>query len=800
MWVAAAGILAGGCDSASKGGHEPDQIQVISSDPQYGLAGSNHAKRVIVEVLTAPIPGILGGEGVRRPVVGERVLLRPLDPQTGMRPQVSEGVTDSGGRFVFDVTLGPLFGDQYLEVSCASRPSVKKRLRFISGVQIANNKQEAGAGQSLPNPLRITLLDAEERPLAGVPVFFTLIREPSKGGKLTPTAGMTDETGAVEVELTTVAGKTGVYEVSVEIADAAGGRTARPIRLEARAMHVGNLAIGVLGGLAIFVFGMTLMSDGLQQVAGNRLKRVLGYITGNHVMAIFAGATVTGLIQSSSAATVMTVGFVNAGLLTLKQAIGVVFGANIGTTITGQMVSFKLDGLALPAIALGVLLLLTLRRAAGQGVARTLLGFGLLFFGMTLMSDQLKNVSSFPSFVKVFQLIDCQPLVAGGAMPFKTVLAAIGIGTLMTVIVQSSSATIGLAIALAGSGLLNIWTAIPIVLGDNIGTTITAIFASISANRAAKQTALAHSLFNILGTVVMVCLFYVPIAGVPCFFFAVDHITRGEVFFGENLGRHVASAHSLFNVVNVIIFMPFIGALAWLCGKLVPDRPVAARPDLVNLDRHWLTSPPVALAGAVRATANMTEKAWRLTSLALDSYRSGKAAPLAEIERSEDETDETQRLIMDYLMDLTRRELSEEQAQAIPSLMHCVSDAERIADIGLAIAELVPKQPSAGGALTETAQREIDEIIGKTRQLAQCVLDGLHAEVSDVVEDAMRLEGQVRMLCKLGEQRHIERLQRGECTLDRGIVYVEVLALLESIARHLGNIATRTEPVTSEMG
>ena len=217
----------------------------------------------------------------------------------------------------------------------------------------------------------------------------------------------------------------GVYQVSAEIADPEGGRTARPIRLEADAMHVASLVIGVLGGLAIFIFGMTLMSDGLQQMAGNRLKRVLAFITGNHVRAVFAGTVVTGLIQSSSGTTVMTVGFVNAGLLTLKQAIGVIFGANIGTTVTGQMVSFSLENLALPATTLGVLLLLTLKRPASQGFARAFLGFGLLFFGMGMMSTQLKAVSTFPSFIRIFQAIDCQPLTSGGAMPLGAVLKAV---------------------------------------------------------------------------------------------------------------------------------------------------------------------------------------------------------------------------------------------------------------------------------------------------------------------------------------------------------------------------------------
>lgn len=802
-WTAAATlVLAGmlaGCDFVSDSDHEPDQIRVISPDPQYGAAGAGDARQVSVEVLTAPIPGLLGGEGDRRAVAGERLLIRPADPRSGLRPSVTSGVTDKGGRIDFDVELGPGFGDQYLDVFCASRPVVKKRLRFVSGVRIANGKQEVIAGRVLPKPFRLKLVDEAEKPIAGVPVYFSLIEQPAKGAKLTPTMELTDDEGVVEANLHTAPGATGIYRVSAEIADAEGGRTARPIHLEADAMHVLSLAVGVLGGLAIFIFGMTLMSDGLQQVAGNRLKRILAYITGNRIRAILAGLVVTGLIQSSSASTVMTVGFVNAGLLTLKQAIGVIFGANIGTTVTGQLVSFNLDTVALPSVVLGVLLLLTLRRPAGQGFARAILGFGLLFFGMGMMSSQLTVVASFPSFVKVFNMIDCQPMTPGGPMPLGAVLAAVGIGTLMTVVVQSSSATIGLAIALANSGLLNIWTAIPIVLGDNVGTTITVILASLSANRTAKQAALAHTLFNTIGAIMMVFLFYIPINGIPCFIYVVEYITGGEVLAGENVGRHIASGHSLFNVINVIVFTPFIGSMAWLCMKLIPVRPPAQSPPLVNLDRYWLASPSLALAGAVRAAATMTEKACWLSSKVMECYREGRAAPIEEIEKIEDETDETQKMIMSYLMELTRRELSASQAEAIPALMHCVSDAERIADIGMAVAELIPK-PSTSGELTPAAQKELDEIVGKVNQLVECVMHGLRGTGKHSIETAIRLEGQVRMLCKQGEHGHIQRLQSGECTIDRGIVYVEVLALIEGIVRHLGNIATRAEVATGDAG
>jgi Na+/phosphate symporter len=334
-------------------------------------------------------------------------------------------------------------------------------------------------------------------------------------------------------------------------------------------------------------------------------------------------------------------------------------------------------------------------------------------------------------------------------------------------------------------------------LGDNIGTTVTANLAAITASRPAKQAAVAHTLFNVLGVSVMVALFYVPINGMPCFFYAVDRITSGDVFAGENVGRHIAAAHSLFNIVCVVMFTPLIGVLAWVCTKIIPVR-VAPRPQLVRLDRSWLATPSLALDGALRATTVITERACWVALTALESYHKGEAVPLAEMEQAEGETDEMQRQIMDYLMLLTRCKLSASQAAAIPALMHCVSDAERIADIGVSIAELIP-QACDDDSLTPAAKAELDEILDKTKQLGESVLNGLRGIGKNPIETAVRLEGQVKILSQLGSQGHVVRLQRGECTIERGIVYVEVLSLVEAIVRHLGNIATRTDAAIGDV-
>ena len=787
-------LVLAGCDRVPRG-LEPDKIISITPETQMGVPGQTLVKSVQVELLSTVVPGVLGGKGEAHPMAGVKLVVVPADPASGLKAIPDSGLTDAGGNFDFDVQLGHVFGDQYLDVVCESAPEIKRRLRFIVGVVAENNKQEVAAGDALPQPLRVKLVGGEGEPLANTPVYFTLARQPGKSGKVSKSVVKTDANGVAEVGLKTDGSATGRYEIRAEVADPKTGVFTRPFAIEAMAFCTSGILIAVLGGLAIFIYGMTLMSEGLQQVAGNKLKATLAYVTRNRVTAIMAGAFVTALVQSSSATTVMTVGFVNAGLLSLQQAIGVVFGANIGTTITGQMVSFKLDGLALPAAIIGVVLLIVSRKTVMQGVARTILGFGLLFFGMTLMSNELKNISAFPTFVRFFQTFDCTPLTPGATMPLKAVLGAVGIGTALTILVQSSSATIGLTIALANSGLINFWTAIPIVLGDNIGTTITAVLASLSANRTAKQTAAAHSMFNVLGTVIMIGMFYVHIGEVPCFYYLVNSFTAGDVFIGENIGRHVAMGHSLFNVTNVFIMTPFIGVLVWLCEHIVPGKKAPIK--VVRLETHLLNTPTLALVCVMNALADMTEKAWRASLDALRGYKNGKPVSVDAIKKIEDEVYGMQGEIMDYLVQLTRRELSDEQAQAIPVLMHCVNDAERISDLAYLIARRAASQNTATSKFTDSALRELKDIIEKSCTIADLTLESLRGGPAGSSKAISIIMQDMKIMTHESIQGHVDRLQKGACKPERGMLYVEVLAALENIIRHLDNIAQRSEQLVS---
>ena len=550
-----------------------------------------------------------------------------------------------------------------------------------------------------------------------------------------------------------------------------------------------QLTIAVLGGLALFVYGMGLMSDGLKETAGEKMKAALGYMTKNRFFAILAGTTVTALIQSSSATSVMTVGFVNAGLISLQQAIGVIFGANIGTTVTGQIVSLKLDDLALPAVSLGVIGLMVAKRTVTRGIWRTILGFGLLFFGMTMMSQELKVLAKDPGFVAFFSRFDCTP-GASGYLPPLAVLGAVAVGTLCTMLVQSSSATIGITIALAETGVISLWTAVPIVLGDNIGTTITAALAAIGGNANARRTALAHALFNIFGTVFVLVSFGFVFTNAdkvaaPAFFHLVDLCTDGNGFAGETPGRHVAMAHTIFNVANVIVQTPFIPLIARLCSRLIADDKTAR---VQALEPHLLAAPALALHAVRLALGDMTRRAWTISSVALNNCLGRANVDEESVQNAEKEIDEMQARIRDYLVALSQRKLTERQAQALPEFVHCVNDAERISDIAVKIYRKTARIQRQG--LTDDLIEEMTDLIGHLRTFAHDTVHVLR-KGGALTEEPSAAEAEIKRAAKAISKRYSEALCAATDGLPRDTAFLTVLAGVRDVSRHIGNIAER---------
>ena len=550
-----------------------------------------------------------------------------------------------------------------------------------------------------------------------------------------------------------------------------------------------QLTITALGGLALFVYGMGLMSDGLKETAGEKLKAALGYMTRNRIFAILAGTAVTALIQSSSATSVMTVGFVNAGLISLRQAIGVIFGTNIGTTVTGQIVSLKLNDLALPAVTLGVLGLMVAKRTVTRGVWRTILGFGLLFFGMTFMSHELKVLAQEPRFVAFFSRFDCTP-GASGFLPPLAVLGAVAVGTLCTMVVQSSSATIGITIALAETGVISLWTAVPIVLGDNIGTTITAALAAIGGNANARRTALAHALFNVFGTILVLLSFglvFTNADGVaaPAFYQLVDLCTDGNGFAGETPGRHVAMAHTIFNVANVIVQTPFIPLLARLCTRLIGDDRTAR---VQALEPHLLEAPALALHAARLALGDMTRRAWTIASVALNNCLGRATVDEESVQNAEREIDEMQSRIRDYLVAISQRKLTERQAQALPELVHCVNDAERISDIAVKIYRKTARVRREG--LSDDLLAETTDIIARLRAFAHETTHvlrkgGTLKRAPAVTEDT------ITRAAKALSRQYSETLANAAGDRPNDTAFLTVLAGIRDVNRHIGNIAER---------
>ncbi len=779
-----------------------DKVEVIQGDNQYAPPSTECFEELRIEFLSPKVRGLLGGKGARRPVPGVEPVL-DLEDDSDVRVEFLDLVSDAGGRIRAKVFTGKSVGDHYFSISAKGYPAVKSSFRVTTGISISGDEQEGLCGTMLPKPISVTVYDSEGNPVSGTKVFFKVSSHPDKReqtAKIGTPVAVTDETGTASTRFK-LGGKTGRYIITAEIADRSSGVNLRGIDIPVYGKDIfglSGLVITVLGGLAIFIFGMKSMTDGLQLVAGDKMKSILRFFTSNRFIAILAGATVTGVIQSSSACTVMVVGFVNAGLLSLRQAIGIIFGANIGTTVTAQMLSFKISHYAMIAIIAGLLLMMLSRRITLRGWGRAVMGFGLLFFGMSIMSGELKMIAKFPSIVNFFSHFDCSP-VDGGSMSIYPILGAVLIGTGMTVVIQSSSATIGIALALASSGLINFYTAVPLILGDNIGTTVTANLAALAANRRSKQTAVAHFLFNAFGTAYMLLLFFIPWNNKPVYLALIDWITPGNVFADvpENINRHIAMAHTMFNVFNVLLFLPLIGLIERVCRFLIPIRDESAL-KLQALEPHLLNTPSIAIEQAIRSLRGMTEEAWDMVSKSVEkALLKGKSdkALLTELAEREDRVDALQLEITDYLVKLTTRHLTEPQSEIIPLIMHCTNDAERVADHTANILELNKRLIKSKHKFSDTAREELNAVWSILQNQARHVISALRNTDSKVVMVAHQDEARLNQLTDEYEKNHIARLKKGKCKPQVGVIYIELLAELEKVGDHLANIADRAPDI-----
>ncbi len=529
----------------------------------------------------------------------------------------------------------------------------------------------------------------------------------------------------------------------------------------------------LLGGLAMFLFGMHIMGDSLEKQAGNRLKPILEQLTSSPLKGVLLGAGVTAVIQSSSGTTVMAVGFVNSGIMQLRQAIAVVMGANIGTTITSWLLSLtgiQSDTFLLtllkpttfaPLLAfVGIILFMGKKRPHTAGI---LLGFAVLMLGMKQMSDAVAGLAHVPAFTRLMVL-------------FTNPLLGVLTGALVTAIIQSSSASVGILQAIASTGGLTFGAAFPIIMGQNIGTCATALISAIGANRNAKRVAAAHLLFNLVGTLLFLALFYLL------------HALLRFPFVQLPIGLlGIAVTHTAFNVLSTAMLYPFMGALEWLARKLVPDDQQAERFAL--LDERLLATPPIAIQQCRRLAVDMAQHAQQ-ACLAADSLFDKYDERQVELVRDNEEMiDRYEDQLGSFLVKVATQSLSEADSREVSKLLHIIGDFERISDHALNMARGAQELNDKNLSFSDAAVRETAVLRAAVRNILELAVTAFENNDLDMAQRVEPLEQVVDLLRSEIKARHIARLQQGTCTIELGFVLNDLLHNLERVGDHCSNIA-----------
>lgn len=542
-----------------------------------------------------------------------------------------------------------------------------------------------------------------------------------------------------------------------------------------------DMILGTVGGLGLFLFGMGLMSDGLKKVAGQKLKSLLESLTKHRIIAVIVGALTTCLIQSSSATTVMTVGFVNAGLLTLKQSLCVVLGANVGTTITAGLVSvlavFKITNYALPVVGVGFLISVLGKTQRTRSIGQVMIGFGILFLGIHFMKESFDPL-------KDHQGVQ-EALIWLGRNPLLAVLA----GTVITMLLQSSSASIAIIQMLAFQGAfgtdwhLALQVAIPYILGDNIGTTITAQIAAIRGSRNAKRTAMGHTIFNVIGVMYML-----PLVWIGWFSHAVEWLSPGEL--GQNtIMSSIFFAHLMFNVFNTIIFIPFINGLAAVVVKILPVTEAELAQKPVVLEKHLLNTPVIALEQTKREIIRMAETAKKALMRSISGIIDNNRKQLGSVRDIEDFIDILQLEITSYLSTLSRRHLSDEVSTELPVLLHTVNDLERIGDHAVNIVEIAERKIGQKLMFSDSALDEANELRNEIEQMCDNIITALKDNDKKEAKLALVHEDNLNRMQIEFRRSHVERMSGGTCSPQAGLIFIDLVDNIEKTGDHLTNIA-----------
>lgn len=529
-----------------------------------------------------------------------------------------------------------------------------------------------------------------------------------------------------------------------------------------------GLFFNLLGGVGLFLFGIKLMGEALQDLAGDRLRRLISSLTSSPVKGVLVGAMVTVLIQSSSATTVMTASFVHAGLMTLRESIGVIMGAAIGTTVTAQIIAFKITEFALPIIGVGMLFAVFGRTKRQKFIGNGIVGFGLLFVGMQTMEGAMQFLHDRQD---IFLAFSHHPLLG--------VLA----GTLLTMVVQSSSATVGLTIVMASQGLLSLDAAIPILFGDNIGTTLTAVLASLGLNRAAKQSAFAHVFFKVIGVLV--------------FMFLLNPFRHLVVLTSSDIARQLANAHTIFNVLNTLLFLPFVDPFVRFVKMVMPDDGTTVLMGPRFLDRNLISASPIAAVEAVR------KELVRMGFLALEMVRDVRTAFLENDNRLIEQVVQTERLVNELNRDITSFATDLMQVSLPPVLssslsfyVNGVGDIERVGDHAENLIELYEYKIEHHLPFSDLAIEEFKVMIGLAESAIALAIEALDTVDDQKAQQVLVLEDEIDDMERSLRKSHIERLNQGICNPSSGVIFIDILSNLERVGDHASNIALIVRDIT----
>ena len=532
----------------------------------------------------------------------------------------------------------------------------------------------------------------------------------------------------------------------------------------------------LLGGLALFLYGMNIMGSGLEKASGGKLERVLEKMTSNPIKGVFLGAVVTAVIQSSSAVTVMVVGFVNSGIMQLSQAVGIIMGANIGTTATSWILSlsgldssdpvvaiFKPTSFAPLVAFVGIVLIFLDKNGKKKDIGSILIGFAILMYGMTAMSDAVEPLKDSPEFANILLMF---------SNPILGVLA----GAVFTAIIQSSSASIGILQALSSTGAITAGSAIPILLGQNIGTCVTAMISSVGTSRNAKRAAMVHLYFNVIGTILFLILFY-------SLDFFIDFAFKSDPLdaFG------IAVIHTVFNVLSTAVLLPFSKQLEKLANISVRDK--AEKDDFPALDERFLLSPSYAVEQSYNVSVSMAETCKKMFFDSLELLEKYDPKIAENIRKNEELLDKYEDRLGSYLVRLASHDLSEKDSNSVSVMLHAIGDLERIGDHSLNILEVSEEIHQKQMSFSDSASAELRNMVSALREIVDLTVTAYKTDDVELARHVEPLEQVIDLMKDDAKSHHIKRLRNGECTIEQGFVFTDIATNLERISDHCSNIA-----------